>query len=111
MQTKLKHIVKNIESDCCISVSFLIDVCLFFKSVSLFQVDSSKKLAGYCGISAKDSRGCNCAIVIRDTSVTPSSPEDESEPPPLSKTEQILTDFYVGTLKVFPRPIIQLLTT
>lgn len=68
---------------------------------SLLQVDSSEKLADYCESKCSN---CNCAIVLRDTSL-PSTPEEEM---PMSPTEQILADFYECTLEEFPQPVIEL---
>lgn len=81
---------------------------VFHEFISLFslQVDSSKKLGTICGVSAKVPKGCNCAIVIRDTKIQ--SPISQNRTPLLSKQEQILADFYESTSGIFPTPIIDL---
>lgn len=68
------------------------------------QVDSSEKLAEFCGItsSTKSSEHCLCAIVTIDPETS------HTRDPPLSPTEQKLADFYECTLEEFPRPVIQL---
>lgn len=71
------------------------------------QVDSSEKLASYCGTSTKvkDTAHCNCAIIIRDVTLPIT---DDVYGIPMSDSEQFLTDFYECTLEEFPRPVIQL---
>lgn len=73
----------------------------------IFQVDSSEKLASYCGTSTKvkDTAHCNCAIVTRDVTLPIT---DDVYDIPMSQSEQFLTDFYECTLEEFPRPVIQL---
>lgn len=72
----------------------------------MLQVDSSKKLAYYCGVSTKDQKECNCAIIIRKTDMA--SPLSEDKMPQMTKSEQSLSDFYELTLDTFPKPIIEL---
>ena len=63
-------------------------------------MDSSEKLAEYCGLGSKGD--CPCAIIVKDVNV-------EGKPePPLSPSEQELADFYECTLEEFPRPIVEL---
>ncbi|XP_018564458.1 growth arrest and DNA damage-inducible protein GADD45 alpha [Anoplophora glabripennis] len=71
--------------------------------IPVIQVNSSEKLADYCGVSSKT--GCNCAIIVKDPAASPTTPDDEI---PLSPTEKILADFYECTLEEFPRPVIEL---
>lgn len=70
----------------------------------LFQVDSSERLAGLCGMTPGNGRPaeCFCAIITRDPNASP------NEDPPLSPSEQTLTDFYECTLEEFPRPVVRL---
>ncbi|XP_050297336.1 uncharacterized protein LOC126736821 [Anthonomus grandis grandis] len=73
--------------------------------IPVIQVDSSDKLAKFCGLSTKkDNNSCNCAIITRDVTL-PISGEDVI---PLTENEQFLTDFYECTLEEFPRPVIEL---
>ncbi|XP_063904966.1 uncharacterized protein LOC135124035 [Zophobas morio] len=68
--------------------------------IPVIQVDSSEKLAEYCGLGSKVD--CPCAIIVKDVNV-------EGKPePPLSPSEQELADFYECTLEEFPRPIVEL---
>ncbi|CAG9834600.1 unnamed protein product [Diabrotica balteata] len=73
--------------------------------IPVIQVDSSEKLADYCGETYSENQtNCTCAIVTRDFSL-PSTPEDEI---PMSPTEKMLADFYDFTLEQSTRPIIEL---
>ncbi|XP_019866673.1 growth arrest and DNA damage-inducible protein GADD45 alpha [Aethina tumida] len=74
--------------------------------IPVIQVNSSEKLGEYCSDSNynnKRSKGCNCAIIIKDMNV-PITPDEI----PMSPSEQILADFYECTLEEFPRPVIEL---
>ncbi|KAL1501676.1 hypothetical protein ABEB36_006963 [Hypothenemus hampei] len=75
--------------------------------IPVIQVDSSEKLAYYCGTSTKikdTTSHCNCAIITRDVSL----PVTEIDVIPMSDHEQFLTDFYECSLEMYPRPVIQL---
>ncbi|RZC33464.1 uncharacterized protein BDFB_007828 [Asbolus verrucosus] len=75
--------------------------------IPVIQVDSSEKLAQYCGLAAdrKDKPAeCPCAIITKDLDVAIEADQD----PPLSPSEQELADFYECTLEEFPRPIVEL---
>nr|CAH7721250.1 unnamed protein product [Callosobruchus chinensis] len=79
----------------------LLQAVCYENYIPVIQVDSSEKLAEYCGFPAKS---CNCAIILRDDN----EPVTPDEDPPMSPTERILADFYECTLQEFPRPVIQL---
>lgn len=70
----------------------------------MLQVDSCERLAELCGIIAESGKPaeCFCAIVTSDPSILPNTD------PPLSPSEQTLTDFYECTLTEFPRPVVRL---
>lgn len=85
----------------------LLQAFCYENCIPVIQVDSSEKLANYCGVSTKikdTSQHCNCAIVTRDNTL----PLTEDDMFPMSENEQVLTDFYECTLEEFPRPIIEL---
>jgi len=72
--------------------------------IPVIQVDSSERLAEFCGISPTKGKPaeCFCAIITRDPN------NDPDEDPPLSPSEQTLTDFYECTLEEYPRPVVHL---
>ncbi|KAF2880354.1 hypothetical protein ILUMI_25817 [Ignelater luminosus] len=74
--------------------------------IPVIQVDSSERLAEFCGIPQMKGRSaeCFCAIITRD----PNNVLDPDEDPPLSPSEQTLADFYECTLEEYPRPIVHL---
>ncbi|XP_060524086.1 growth arrest and DNA damage-inducible protein GADD45 alpha [Cylas formicarius] len=74
--------------------------------IPVLEVDSSQKLATYCGVAKKsiDSGQCNCAIIVRDERIQLS----ENDSIPMSPTEQTLADFYECTIEESPRPVIEL---
>lgn len=84
----------------------LLQAFCYENCIPVIQVDSSEKLANYCGSSSKikDTSHCNCAIVTRDNTL----PLTEDDMLPMSDNEQYLADFYECTLEEFPRPIIEL---
>ncbi|CAG9760267.1 unnamed protein product [Ceutorhynchus assimilis] len=81
----------------------LLQAFCYENCIPVIQVDSSEKLASFCG-KAKDNCHCNCAIITRD--ITLPIPKDDSMP--MTDNEQFLTDFYECTLEEFPRPVIEL---
>lgn len=74
--------------------------------IPVIQVDSSERLAEFCGIPQAKGRPteCSCAIITRD----PNNSLNPDEDPPLSPSEQTLTDFYECTLEEYPRPVVHL---
>ncbi|XP_066157419.1 growth arrest and DNA damage-inducible protein GADD45 alpha [Euwallacea fornicatus] len=84
----------------------LLQAFCYENCIPVIQVDSSERLANYCGMTTKikDTSHCNCAIITRDISL----PITDDDLIPMSVTEQYLADFYECTLEEFPRPIIQL---
>lgn len=84
----------------------LLQAFCYENCIPVLQVDSSEKLANYCGASSKikDTSHCNCAIVTRDNTL----PMTDEDILPMSENEQFLTDFYECTLEEFPRPVIEL---
>ncbi|XP_030745688.1 uncharacterized protein LOC115874615 [Sitophilus oryzae] len=74
--------------------------------IPLLQVDSSEKLASFCGGSQKTKQNsyCNCAVITRDNSLA--IPENDIMP--MTDNEHLLADFYECTLEEFPRPVVEL---
>ncbi|XP_048518198.1 uncharacterized protein LOC109534077 isoform X2 [Dendroctonus ponderosae] len=84
----------------------LLQAFCYENCIPVIQVDSSEKLANYCGVatSAKDASHCNCAIITRDITL----PITDDYVLPMTDNEQFLTAFYECTLEECPRPIIKL---
>ncbi|EFA06001.1 uncharacterized protein Gadd45 [Tribolium castaneum] len=76
----------------------LLQAFCFENYIPVIQVDSSEKLAQYCGLGSRV--GCPCAVITKDM--------EAQQDPPLSPSEQELTDFYECTIEEFPRPVLEL---
>ncbi|XP_044264546.1 uncharacterized protein LOC123011253 [Tribolium madens] len=76
----------------------LLQAFCFENYIPVIQVDSSEKLAQYCGLGSR--MECPCAVITKDM--------EGRQDPPLSPSEQELTDFYECTIEEFPRPVLEL---
>lgn len=89
----------------------LLQAFCYENCIPVIQVNSSEKLAKFCGLKDKSNKGdFICAIVLTkdDNDSNDSNMDYCSNSSELTANEQILTDFYECSLEEFPRPVVEL---